>query len=870
MSFFIAIFKFFLQRRYHIDVRGFEVFDTDAPVVVLPNHPALVDPMIMLSVVAQKKLLSPIMTETYYHTFGMEPLFRALWTVSVWDISRGGTIEDMNSAFSGMIDAVSAWKNILLYPSGHVYVQPFEHIVWKKMAYELISRLPEGTKIIVARTTGLWWSLWSKAYTGTSPELTKVFLKSLWYMIANGIFFLPKREVQIEYIDMTDDLLKWQKDGLNIFNKKLQDLYNKRGDEVCHFIPHYSYWNDIYGKIEPKNIIWSVAELAQNHSDEEVDKDIASSILHIVAEIKKIDVSILSLDTNLILDISSDSLDMAEMKAKIQSEYPSASNPAIASLKTIRDLGLMATGELSGGPEFPPVSFESAESKKFSYAYKEWDTILSVSKKVFLTDPKKIWIYDTILWEMDRDTFLLRSYVISHTIQKYQNPYIGIMLPALSATSLLIYGTYLSGKTPVMLNWTVWEKSFEHCMNFSKLDVILTSRKFYEKISSEWLRNYEWKMIFLEDIIASVSLYTKLHAVIRKHFFLSKKQSDTAVILFTSGSESLPKAVPLTQKNILTNIEWAIRLVPFHKGETFLGILPPFHSFGFTINTIFPLIAPMQVAYTPDPTDARTISHMLTHTHASILSATPTFLKMILVNGKNTSFSSLKYAFVGAEKCNDEIFNLFTGLCSQASLLEWYGITECSPIVTTNSFGAMKRNSVWRFLPTLSSMIRSLDDKNVLWVGEQGMIYVSGPSIFDGYLDNSIESPFQKYNWKNWYKTGDLGYLDADGYLFITGRLKRFIKIAWEMISLPQIESVLLEKYGNPDAISLAIEALENENWAVITIFTTQDISLEEANEYIHKHWISNLVKITNMHKVQFIPLLGSGKIDYKLLKSLI
>ena len=239
------------------------------------------------------------------------------------------------------------------------------------MAYELVSRLPKGTRIILARTTGLWGSLWSKAYTGTSPELTKVFLKSLWYMIANGIFFLPKREVQIEYTDMTDALLEWQKDGLDIFNKKLQDLYNKKGEEMCHFIPHYAYWNDTDGKVEPKNIIGSIAELAQNHSDEEIDIDIASSILHIVAEVKKIDISILSLDTNLILDISSDSLDMAEMKARIQSGFPNASNPAIASLKTIRDLGLMALGKLSGGSEFPPVSFESAGSKKFSYSYKE-------------------------------------------------------------------------------------------------------------------------------------------------------------------------------------------------------------------------------------------------------------------------------------------------------------------------------------------------------------------------------------------------------------------------------------------------------------------------------------------------------------------
>ncbi len=150
------------------------------------------------------------------------------------------------------------------------------------------------------------------------------------------------------------------------------------------------------------------------------------------------------------------------------------------------------------------------------------------------------------------------------------------------------------------------------------------------------------------------------------------------------------------------------------------------------------------------------------------------------------------------------------------------------------------------------------------------MIFVSGPSIFSGYVDASVESPFVEFSGKKWYKTGDLGYVDTDGFLFITGRLKRFVKIAGEMISLPFIESTLLDKYGNPDTITLAIEAEEKDGEVTIVLFATFVVSSAEINEYIHTNGVSNLVKISRIQKLDSIPVLGTGKIDYKQLKSLI
>jgi long-chain-fatty-acid--[acyl-carrier-protein] ligase len=185
-----------------------------------------------------------------------------------------------------------------------------------------------------------------------------------------------------------------------------------------------------------------------------------------------------------------------------------------------------------------------------------------------------------------------------------------------------------------------------------------------------------------------------------------------------------------------------------------------------------------------------------------------------------------------------------------------------------NPLEQQKSGSAGKFLPHIRSSIRSIDGNVPVSTGEQGMIFVSGASIFSGYVDMALASPFEIFDGIKWYKTGDLGYIDDDGFLFITGRLKRFVKIAGEMISLPAIESTLLEKYGNPDITTLAVEARETDGDVTIVVFATFDVAVDELNEYIHTHGLSNLVKIARVDRVDLIPVLGTGKTDYKILKS--
>ena len=306
------------------------------------------------------------------------------------------------------------------------------------------------------------------------------------------------------------------------------------------------------------------------------------------------------------------------------------------------------------------------------------------------------------------------------------------MLPSLSATSLLIVACYLAEKIPVMLNWTQSEEAFAHCVKSQNISVILTNGSFFQKIQTPWLKHYE--MTFFEELLKGVSLGKKLKALVKAIFFsIPTTLDDTAVLLFTSGSEALPKAVPLTHQNILQDIKGATGILDLKEDDILLAFLPPFHSFGFSVNTILPLVSGVRSVYTPDPNDSSMLVNLIQHTKITLLTSTPTFLKGICAIAHTDQFSSLRLAVVGAEKASEELFHLFSVKAPKAVLLEGYGITECSPIIAVNPFSSkikVKNGSVG--FPIKGAILKILDietDKECK-IGQEGMIYVSGAFVF--------------------------------------------------------------------------------------------------------------------------------------------
>lgn len=511
------------------------------------------------------------------------------------------------------------------------------------------------------------------------------------------------------------------------------------------------------------------------------------------------------------------------------------------------------------------------------------ETIPNLWKKNFKKNRKQDFMWDNIFWMQTKKDFIIKTYMLSQYIKDIPWKNIWIMIPSVGSASMIIMATYLAWKTPVMFNWTIPKDAFKHCLVFSWVMKILTSSNFYDRVKNDFLEEHKKndKFVFLEDLLKDISLKKKIKVLFKSIFMPlwkyeidkydeehnRKLENETAVILFTSWSESLPKAVALTHKNLIENIKWALSIFKLKEDDRLLWFLPPFHSFWFTINTIMPLISWMQVVYTPDPNDAKTILEIIKHTKVTSITSTPTFLKMILSLAQVWDLDSIRYVVVWAEKCPDEVFKKFSELCPNWKILEGYWITECSPVISINPLENPKPWTVWRILPNLSCKIFDLERKEELSKLDQWMIYIYWSSVFNWYLDDKLESPFEEINWNIYYKTWDLWFLDDDNYLTITGRLKRFIKIAWEMISLPFIESVLSEKYWSQNELKIAIEALEN-NWeAKIVLFSISHLEVEEVNDYLRKRGVSNLVKISEIIKIEEIPVLWTWKIDYKELK---
>jgi long-chain-fatty-acid--[acyl-carrier-protein] ligase len=493
----------------------------------------------------------------------------------------------------------------------------------------------------------------------------------------------------------------------------------------------------------------------------------------------------------------------------------------------------------------------------------------------FSKNKKAYFAWDATSGTSTRKSFFLKAAVVSQLIKsKVSGKYVGIMLPALQSTSLLIIASYMAGKIPVMLNWTVGHKVLNYCADLTNLEVIITADAFYKKVKDQLPEEITNRLLLLDKEVKNISLGMKLKGVLMATFpnlFINTKIDKTAVVLFTSGSETLPKAVELSHENVISDLWGSLQLFDIRVEGIFLSFLPPFHSFGFTVLSVLPLITGVKVAYTPNPTNLHEVIDALKHTKATNIMVTPTLLKLMMARANKEDFATVELVISGAESLHKDIMNTFNEMTDNKSLIvEGYGITECSPIVCLNPKDWQKLNSVGKFIKGIDSHIMDLDTEKPLPTGKEGMIVVRGKSVFKGYMDKNIDSPFVEIDGKEYYKTGDLGYIDEDGFVFITGRLKRFIKIGGEMISMPFIEKVLEEKYGEEGQRVLAVEGSDRGKEPIVTLFSIKELDLKEVNKYLRESGVASIAKIRNIQIVDEIPMLGSGKTDYRSLKDII
>jgi long-chain-fatty-acid--[acyl-carrier-protein] ligase len=344
---------------------------------------------------------------------------------------------------------------------------------------------------------------------------------------------------------------------------------------------------------------------------------------------------------------------------------------------------------------------------------------------------------------------------------------------------------------------------------------------------------------------------------------------ETAVVLFTSGSESLPKAVPLTHRNLLANIADILKMGQLEERDITVGLLPPFHSFGLTTTVVLSWCLGLRTVFHPNPTESALLGRVIETYKASVLFGTPTFLGGIVRVAADRQLASLRLAVTGAEKCPDSLFATLNARWPSLIVLEGYGITECSPVVAVNPMDAPVPGTIGMLMPTVEGAVVDLEIARRVPVGDTGMLIVRGPSVFGGYLHYAGESPFVAFEGQSWYRTGDLVAMAADGRVTFKGRLKRFIKLGGEMVSLPAIEAVLQQHFGEADDGPLiAVEAIGNPEHPDVVLFTRRPADRNDVNALIKDAGLSALHYVRQVTVVESIPVLGTGKTDYRALKA--
>ncbi|MDP6653853.1 MAG: AMP-binding protein [Gammaproteobacteria bacterium] len=465
---------------------------------------------------------------------------------------------------------------------------------------------------------------------------------------------------------------------------------------------------------------------------------------------------------------------------------------------------------------------------------------------------------------------LLASLILASRFRKIERGRIGIMLPTSSSGAVAIVGALIGGRTPVMINYSTGAaRNCQYAQQKCDFNVMVTSRTLLERVGCEELPG----MVFIEDIMEQLGRVEKALAFAKTKLPLSWLKRLTgktdpnkpAVILFTSGSEKEPKVVQLTQKNLLSNIDSFSDMMKIYDMDKLLAVLPYFHVFGLTINLWTPLCLGMTSITYANPLDFKTVVKLIKEDKPALLVGTPLFLEGYVKQSAPGDFASIELAVSGADKCPEHLRTLFRekhGL----EIFEGYGATETSPVISVNPRDSNKPGSIGIPIPGTVVKIEDYETGEECKSGEAGKIMVKGDGVMQGYL-NDIEETHLRIT-SGWYDTGDLGCLDEDGYLWHKGRLKRFVKIGGEMISLVMVEETLNAR--TPEEVECcAVELPDAKRGSRIVAVTTQSVDPQELGKKLSED-LPNLALPKQYVTIAEFPRMGSGKTDFRSLTKLV
>lgn len=887
--------KTVMSLRYKVTIKGLDEVSKNAlhpekGFLFLPNHPTiLVDPTLITLALLKEFRARPVIIDTIYYTTFVHFLMRLIHAVPIPSFTSSTNTHKVkrgDHAIYTVINGLKSGESFLFYPAGRIKTSSLEHLGANSGLNQILNRVPDANVVFV-RIKGLWGSSFSRAFQNRSPDMKETAWNGIKHVLKNFIFFTPRRSIEIEFVPAPEDfpvhasklvqnsyLENWYNlpDGLNKENP------DAKGDTLV--LTPISVWSKANSIEEKKRDEEEKIEAPSATILKNVKEATRQKIYSKIAELADVEYTSITPQMRLDKDLGLDSLDGADITAYLEEEF-NLEEVSIEDLPTVGHLLAVASDPsntlLNEEEEKVDKKWDyhpKAVNRKFTAKETLVDTFMAVAEK-YASHPASA---DGKAGVLSFRSIKMRALLLAKKIEKMPGKHIGILLPAAVATQVLILACQIAGKIPVMVNWTTGSRQIKEVVRATHMQVAISSWAFLDKLSGVDLSGIDNILCLLEDLRDEFTFKDKVSAAIasyipfswqKKCYPVPKSREDVAVVLFTSGSEGVPKGVPLTHNNILSNLEGMLDIMSLLSTDVLFSFLPPFHSFGFTVGCFAALLSGARTFFFPNPTDGKSIARDLVDWEATLVCGAPAFLKNILRYLSPEAPLKLRYMVTGAEKAPQDLFDSFHMLDTNAELLEGYGITECSPVLTLNHPG-LPPGGVGKPLFNVDIQIAHPESFEILSQGETGMILASGPSIFKGYL-NASSNPFMEIEGKFFYKTGDLGFLDKEGRLIITGRLKRFIKIGAEMVSLGAVEEVLKKEvpaYFQKEGPAIAVIGKEIAGEKPkIFVFSTFAFPLDQVNEALKKAGFSNLVRASVVIEVPEIPLMGTGKVHYRALE---
>jgi acyl-[acyl-carrier-protein]-phospholipid O-acyltransferase/long-chain-fatty-acid--[acyl-carrier-protein] ligase len=476
--------------------------------------------------------------------------------------------------------------------------------------------------------------------------------------------------------------------------------------------------------------------------------------------------------------------------------------------------------------------------------------------------------HKAILEDQERNTLtytdLIRaSFALGRKIAHLTKPgeTVGVLLPSSSAAVVTIFALHAYGRTPAMLNFTAGLRNLRGALTVAGVTRVLTSHRFVEQGKLHDIIDTleaRCEIIYLEEVRASIGLKDRLFALAAsltpKRFRAAQAPDDRAVVLFTSGSFGAPRGVVLSHANILANVAQIADHIDLDPDWVMFNPLPVFHCFGLTAGVMLPILCGLKAFEYPSPLHTKIIVDLLRDTKASILLATDTFLNQYIRAADASAFATLKFVVCGAERVREETHHLMADRFGDLPILEGYGATEASPVISVNKPLDNRRGTVGGLLPFVETRLEPVPG-----IPRGGRLFVRGPNIMSGYLDESgrLDPPPE-----GWHDTGDVVEITRDDWITIVGRVKRFAKVAGEMVSLNAAEDLAAGLWPLARHAVVALpDGRKGERLILVTDFQDADVSKLVA--HAQSAGATELAVPRRIVRATDIPVLGSGKIDY-------